>query len=134
MRENLRPGPRIISGAADELLINHEPWTGLAPCSQTDPEIFFPEKGGSVKEAKAICATCEVIEQCLHYALINDERYGVFGGKSERERRAMKPRKCHECGNPVLGKAIRYCSTECSAAGARRVRSEIERRRKARAI
>lgn len=106
-------------------------WEGDALCAQVDPEIFFPEKGGSTKEAKSICAKCEVANECLIFALANDERYGVFGGKSERERRAMKPRKCRECENPVLGNpSARYCSAECSEAGARRMRREAERRRK----
>ena len=61
-----------------------------ALCSQTDPEDFFPEKGGSSREAKRICAECPVRIECLNYALRRDERYGVWGGMSERERRRLK--------------------------------------------
>ncbi|WP_248240676.1 WhiB family transcriptional regulator [Microbacterium kunmingense] len=70
--------------------VSPEPWTQDALCSQVDPEPFFPEKGGSTKEAKSICADCEVVAECLEYALRNDERFGIWGGKSERERRALK--------------------------------------------
>jgi WhiB family redox-sensing transcriptional regulator len=58
-------------------------------CAQTDPEVFFPEKGGSVREAKAVCAGCPVRTPCLEYALAHDERFGVWGGLSERERRRL---------------------------------------------
>jgi WhiB family redox-sensing transcriptional regulator len=65
-------------------------WQGDALCAQTDPEAFFPEKGGSTREAKKICTTCEVKAQCLEYALQNDERFGIWGGLSERERRKLR--------------------------------------------
>lgn len=69
-----------------------ETWQDRAVCAQTDPEAFFPEKGGSTREAKRLCTTCEVRAECLEYALGNDERFGIWGGMSERERRAMKRR------------------------------------------
>jgi WhiB family transcriptional regulator, redox-sensing transcriptional regulator len=79
-----------------ESIIEPEPWTQDALCAQTDPEAFFPEKGGSTKDAKRICngkddePGCEVREQCLAYALANDERFGIWGGYSERERRRLR--------------------------------------------
>lgn len=65
-------------------------WQEKALCAQTDPEAFFPEKGGSTREAKRICLGCEVKDACLEYALANDERFGIWGGLSERERRRLK--------------------------------------------
>ena len=65
-------------------------WQDQALCAQTDPEAFFPEKGGSTREAKRVCASCEVRAECLEYALSNDERFGIWGGLSERERRRVK--------------------------------------------
>lgn len=65
-------------------------WMAKSLCVQTDPEAFFPEKGGSTREAKAICASCEVRRECLEYAIANDERYGIWGGLSDRERRRYK--------------------------------------------
>ncbi len=65
-------------------------WQERALCAQTDPEAFFPEKGGSTREAKRICMGCEVRDECLDYALAHDERFGIWGGLSERERRRIK--------------------------------------------
>jgi WhiB family redox-sensing transcriptional regulator len=65
-------------------------WQERALCAQTDPEAFFPEKGGSTREAKRICMGCEVRDACLEYALAHDERFGIWGGLSERERRRLK--------------------------------------------
>lgn len=65
-------------------------WQERSLCAQTDPEAFFPEKGGSTREAKRVCLSCEVQSDCLEYALENDERFGIWGGLSERERRRLK--------------------------------------------
>lgn len=65
-------------------------WQADSLCAQTDPEAFFPEKGGSTRDAKRICASCEVRAECLEYALENDERFGIWGGLSERERRKLR--------------------------------------------
>jgi len=67
-------------------------WQTDSLCAQTDPEAFFPEKGGSTREAKKICGSCEVRNSCLEYALENDERFGIWGGLSERERRKIRKR------------------------------------------
>ncbi len=67
-------------------------WQDRALCAQTDPEAFFPEKGGSTREAKRICQVCDVRSECLEYALAHDERFGIWGGLSERERRKLKKR------------------------------------------
>ena len=76
-----------IFGLPDE-----QSWQERSLCAQTDPEAFFPEKGGSTREAKKICVGCEVRAECLEYALQNDERFGIWGGLSERERRRVKRR------------------------------------------
>jgi WhiB family transcriptional regulator, redox-sensing transcriptional regulator len=75
--------PEPLEAPADE-------WQDRALCAQTDPEAFFPEKGGSTREAKKICLGCEVRHECLDYALAHDERFGIWGGLSERERRRLK--------------------------------------------
>ncbi|MDO5645544.1 MAG: WhiB family transcriptional regulator [Dermabacter sp.] len=67
-------------------------WQERALCAQTDPEAFFPEKGGSTREAKKVCISCDVRAECLEYALAHDERFGIWGGLSERERRKLKKR------------------------------------------
>ena len=86
---SLGSGPiiQLISGESVELS-----WQERALCAQTDPEAFFPEKGGSTREAKRVCLSCDVRSQCLEYALAHDERFGIWGGLSERERRRLKRR------------------------------------------
>ena len=64
-------------------------WMDGARCTEVDPELFFPEKGGSTREAKKICISCEVRTTCLDWAIDNNEEFGILGGKSERERRAI---------------------------------------------
>lgn len=88
-----RPYLQWSDGAAGPLLA--EPaedlaWQDRALCAETDPELFFPEKGGSTREAKQVCRSCEVWAQCLEYALATDQRFGLWGGLSERERRQLK--------------------------------------------
>ncbi|MGY2066061.1 WhiB family transcriptional regulator [Blastococcus sp. SYSU DS0619] len=65
-------------------------WRLDALCAETDPEAFFPDKGGSTREAKRVCTGCPVRAQCLEFALTNDERFGIWGGLSERERRRLR--------------------------------------------
>lgn len=84
--ESTVPKPRDTGD--DDLLS----WQDGALCAQTDPEVFFPEKGGSPRDAKKICASCDVRSECLEYALVTNERFGVWGGLSERERRKLKLR------------------------------------------
>ena len=75
----------------------HTDWRHRAACRDEDPELFFPisETGPAARqatEAKAVCARCPVREQCLRYALDNGLDHGVFGGTTERERRAVTRR------------------------------------------
>jgi WhiB family redox-sensing transcriptional regulator len=67
-------------------------WRSDALCTQIDPDLFFPKKGdaGQAKQARAVCARCPVREQCLTAALEADERFGIFGGLSVRQRDALK--------------------------------------------
>ena len=82
------PATGIFGFEADEA--EELGWQERALCAQTDPEAFFPEKGGSTREAKRVCGGCEVRAECLGYALEHDERFGIWGGLSERERRRLK--------------------------------------------
>lgn len=72
--------------------LSDDQWERKSLCAQTDPEAFFPEKGGSTRDAKRICQRCPVIGDCLNEALARDERFGIWGGLSERERRRLKRR------------------------------------------
>ncbi|GHG31514.1 WhiB family transcriptional regulator [Streptomyces filamentosus] len=61
-------------------------WREDALCAQAGPEFFFPAPGSSTREAKQLCGACEGRVACLEYALAHDERFGVWGGLSEKER------------------------------------------------
>lgn len=68
-------------------------WVADALCAETDPESFFPERGGSTREAKGMCTRCQVRSECLEWAMETGERFGVWGGLSERERRKLATRR-----------------------------------------
>jgi WhiB family transcriptional regulator, redox-sensing transcriptional regulator len=68
-------------------------WQQEALCAQTGGDFFFPEPGSSVREAKRICGLCPIRTACLEYALGNDERFGVWGGLSEKERLQIRRRR-----------------------------------------
>lgn len=67
-----------------------EEWREDALCRQVSPDLFFPEKGESSADAKRICQMCAVRVPCLDYAMTNNEKFGVFGGVSERGRRKLR--------------------------------------------
>ncbi len=65
-------------------------WQAKANCMGVDPDLFFPERGASTREAKEVCRGCVVRDNCLEYALENGEKFGIWGGMSERERRRLR--------------------------------------------
>jgi WhiB family transcriptional regulator, redox-sensing transcriptional regulator len=65
-------------------------WQDYANCLGVDPDLFFPERGASTREAKEVCRGCVVRADCLEYALDNGEKFGIWGGMSERERRRLR--------------------------------------------
>ena len=112
------------------------PWQDRALCAQTDPEAFFPEKGGSTREAKRVCRACEVRAECLEYALGSDERSGIWGGLSPQERRSPAsralalsrleaPRLCRKRLH-VLPSGTGKCGACTSDAAARRYQSRYQ--------
>lgn len=85
-----RVGPIKSTGYRWEKPATPLEWQDDALCAQTGLDMFFPEKGGTTRDAKKVCGGCDVREQCLAYALENDEHFGIWGGTSERERRKLK--------------------------------------------
>ncbi|MFE9855519.1 WhiB family transcriptional regulator [Streptomyces sp. NPDC005780] len=72
-------------------------WHEEALCRQVDPELFMPEVGGSAKDAKATCMSCEVRPQCLNYAVDAGERWGVWGGLGQKDlRRLIRARRAEQ--------------------------------------
>lgn len=68
-------------------------WMTEANCLGLDPTLFFPERGRIPKEARDVCAGCDVKSKCLDYSLDNGEYFGVWGGVSERERRSLRRKR-----------------------------------------
>jgi WhiB family redox-sensing transcriptional regulator len=78
------------STPAVELDGEDKSWQDMANCLGVDPDLFFPERGASTREAKEVCKGCVVRDDCLEYALANGEKFGFWGGMSERERRRIR--------------------------------------------
>jgi WhiB family transcriptional regulator, redox-sensing transcriptional regulator len=78
---------RIVPGQIGQ---EERSWQHEANCLGVDPDLFFPERGASTREAKEVCRGCVVRAECLEYALDNAEKFGIWGGMSERERRRLR--------------------------------------------
>lgn len=74
----------------EALAIDSLSWQDFANCRGADADLFFPERGASTRKAKAICTACEVKLDCLEFALVEGEKFGIWGGMSERERRRVR--------------------------------------------
>lgn len=84
----------------------YENWQVDANCLGVDPDLFFPEKGATTREAKEVCRGCVVREPCLEFALQNGEKFGVWGGLSERERRRIRRQRA-QAARSILGHSTR---------------------------
>lgn len=84
MRDRGRPPEflRLLAVNGDD-----EDWKTEANCLGVDPDLFYPERGASTREAKEVCAGCVVKQECLAYAIRHRELHGIWGGLSTRERR-----------------------------------------------
>lgn len=74
-----------------------EIWQDKALCAQTDPELFFPNKGEKASDAKRVCMACEVRAECLEFALWETDHWGrhldgVWGGLSHDQRKKLRHR------------------------------------------
>ncbi len=65
-------------------------WQDDANCKGANADLFFPERGASTRSAKAICRECRVRADCLEFAIQTGEKFGIWGGMSERERRRVR--------------------------------------------
>ena len=74
-------------------------WIADAPCSQADPELFFPdahESRANVALAKRVCAACRVRQECLEWALDRGEKFGIYGGLTSTQRREVLRQRAKE--------------------------------------
>lgn len=83
MNETIRPG------ALDAPALEERPWAVYSACRTADPQIFFGATKDDERAALRVCATCTVREECLEFALASNERFGIWGGMNERERRRI---------------------------------------------
>lgn len=67
-----------------------EDWRYRGACFGIDPDVMYPEHLAGVVEAKRVCGPCPVRAECLEYALVNDEDFGIWGGESALKRRKMR--------------------------------------------
>jgi WhiB family transcriptional regulator, redox-sensing transcriptional regulator len=80
-------------------------WQEYASCRGLDPDLFFPERGGDTRSAKAVCDGCPVRAECLDYALTPPvEKFGIWGGMSERERRRIRSQRRSRPDGTVTGR------------------------------
>lgn len=84
----------VLSGAPSAMgsgMSNPRNWITDGACFGSYDARFFPARGDSNKEAKAICfGKCSIREACLEHALTQPERFGIWGGTSERERQEIR--------------------------------------------
>jgi len=117
-------------------------WVGEAICSETDPELFFPEKGKPAAMAKLVCRRCPVLEQCREYA-VNAPMVleGVWGGTTVRERRELRrdrgirtstAESVDLCGTPA-GAKRHYRAGQVPCVSCRRAEERARAERAARA-
>ena len=72
--------------------VQNPAWMKESLCTQVDPDLFFNERSNQsvkIREAKKVCAGCDVIRDCAAYALDQEIEFGVWGGIDEVERRAL---------------------------------------------
>jgi WhiB family redox-sensing transcriptional regulator len=82
------------TGAMFQRMFKPAPWMERAACRGADPALFHPSRGEDTRPAQRICASCPVRDECLEYAVANEERQGIWGGLSQRQRTMLirKPR------------------------------------------
>lgn len=80
----------MLQNLVEALQLDDLSWQDLANCRGADADLFFPERGASTRAAKAICRECQVRAQCLEFAIVSSEKFGIWGGLSERERRKIR--------------------------------------------
>lgn len=103
-----------------------EDWRERAKCLGVSPELFYAERGekDAFAAGRAVCAACPVREECLQFALVNNERFGMWGGKSPRERQQLRrtqgymAKRCKTCSGLV--EPGRGLCDSCKAEGRRR--------------
>lgn len=109
------------------------PWADQAACADTNPNLFFPDRGGSARQAKTVCQACPVRAECLDYARRWHIVHGVWGGLTWRQRRHLPPRPYPPRVPPPHGTEARYhagCHCNDCLFGHRQTVVEYKRQRR----
>ena len=91
----IEEGQQVSPNEVSSAIYNSMKFFGVLPlfsgaiCSTVDPEIFFPEQGGSPKEAKKICSQCPDRIPCRDFAFQHNIQHGVWGGLTSTDRRKL---------------------------------------------
>lgn len=109
--------------SADELpdvtladLLHRPAWQESAACRGMGVEVFFPTRGDDMSTAKAVCAACQVQDECLAYAVdLTPVPHGVWAGFGHRRRLTMRPPRpvvttCSHCGDDGAGADSGLCT------------------------
>ncbi len=127
--------------------VHADSWVHRGACRGLDTNMFFPERGDTdgLEKARAVCQECPVTQKCLEYALFTVQRFGIWGGKSERERRIIRNgrrgtdgtafrgfvRTCPNC-RTTFRTTIRqkgFCSRACYAQNLKNIHPALRRKR-----
>jgi WhiB family redox-sensing transcriptional regulator len=76
-------------------------WQDSANCLGADPALFYPERGASTREAREVCQACDVQPDCLEFSLQRSEKFGIWGGLSQREIRRVRRQRSQVAGTTI---------------------------------
>lgn len=76
-------------------------WSAYGSCASVDPDLFFPEPGADTSAARAICRDCPVRRMCLDHALETNQKFGIWGGMTENQRRRLRRDRDQHPARPV---------------------------------
>lgn len=89
-------------------------WWDDAACKGMDAQLWYPRKGATAKDGRAVCAGCPVVDRCLEHAIATYERQGAWGGSSDRQRRRLRMAwftRRHDHDSDCSDPSCRWCRT-----------------------
>ena len=79
----------VIALAMESPITEERPWAVFAACKDKDPDTFFPLAPEEERRAIRICQGCSVQMECLEFALETNASFGIWGGQTEKQRKAL---------------------------------------------
>lgn len=87
---------RMATNFNELISLVRDSWRENAACREADTSAFFIGPGKSPDAALAVCNRCEVRDECLEFALDNEENYGIWGGLNADQRKKLRRRRNNE--------------------------------------